>query len=160
MKSVMFSEVMYAHEVAPWLSPARPRLRLVSFALFMVLGLAGLVLLFHRLDPGTPLEFIVIPVLAGGIVPLLALMPARFEATTRFEARHLLRNLEDGLWGLGYERMPTPPGHLRYRPRQGLGARWPAKEIDVVLCEHVLSVSGPALTLHALRKCLGGEPPA
>lgn len=156
MKSVMFSEVMYAHDVAPWLSPARPRLRLLSFAAFMVLGLAGLVTLFHRLDPGAPLEFIVIPVLAGGIAPLLVMMPARFEATTRFEARHLLRTLEDGLAELGYERMPAPSGQLRYRPRQGLGARWPAKEIDVVLHEHVLSVSGPALTLHALRKCLGG----
>lgn len=156
MKSVMFSEVMYAHDVAPWLSPARPRLRLVSFALFMTLGLAGLVMLFHRLDPGAPLEFIVIPVLAGGIVPLLALMPARFEATTRFEARHLLRTLEDGLADLGYERMPAPSGHQRYRPRHGLGARWPAKEIEVVLREHLLSVSGPALALHALRKRLGG----
>lgn len=156
MKSVMFSEVMYAHEVAPWLSPARPRLRLASFALLMVLGLAGLVMLFHRLDPGAPLEFIVIPVLAGGVVPLLAFMPARFEATTRFEARHLLRTLEDGLASLGYERSQAPPGQLRYRPRQGPGARWPAKEIAVVLREHLLSVSGPALTLHALRKCLGG----
>lgn len=158
MKSVMFSEVMYAHELAPWLSPARPRLRLASFALFMVLGLTGLVLLFRRLDPTAPLEFIVIPVLAGGIIPLLAMMPARFQATTRFEARHLLRTLEDGLAGLGYERMAAAHGLLRYRPRQGLGARWPAKEIEVVLCEHELSVSGPALTLHALRKCLGGPP--
>jgi hypothetical protein len=158
MKSVTFSELIYAHEVAPWLSPARPRWRLAGFALVMVLGLAGLVVLFHELDPGTPLVYIVAPVLAGGILPLLALMPARFEVTTRFEARHLLRSLEEGLQRLGYERMAMPPGHLRYRPRQGFGANWPAKEIDVTLREHALSITGPAITLHALRKGLGGEP--
>ena len=158
MKSVSFSEVIYAHEVAPWLSPAKPRWRLAGFALLMVLGLAGLVVLFHALDPDTPLVFIVVPVLAGGILPLLALTPARFEVTTRFEARHLLHPLEDGLRGLGYERMAMPPGHLRYRPRHGLGANWPAKEIDVVVREHALSITGPALTLHALRKGLGGAP--
>jgi hypothetical protein len=158
MKSVTFSELIYAHEVAPWLSPARPRWRLAGFALVMVLGLAGLVVLFHELDPGTPLVFIVAPVLAGGILPLLALMPARFEVTTRFEARHLLHPLEEALQRLGYHRMAMPPGHLRYHPRQGLGANWPAKEIDVVLREHVLSITGPAITLYALRKGLHSGP--
>lgn len=156
MKSVSFSEVIYAHEVAPWLSPAKPRRRLAGFAVVMVLGLAGLVVLFHALDPGTPLAFIVVPVLAGGILPLLALTRARFEVTTRFEARHLLHSLEDGLNRLGYERVVMPSGHLRYRPQHGPGANWPAREIDVVLHEHVLSITGPALTLHALRKGLGG----
>jgi hypothetical protein len=158
MKSVTFSEVIYAHEVAPWLSPARPRWRLASFALVMVLGLAGLVVLLHKLDPGTPLVYIVAPVLAGGLLPLLALMPARFEVTTRFEARHLLRALEEGLQRLGYERVAMPPGHLRYRPRLGLAANWPAKEVEVVLREHVLGITGPAITLHALRKGMGGGP--
>ncbi|GAB3420309.1 hypothetical protein NX774_17215 [Massilia agilis] len=156
MKSVSFSEVVYAHEVAPWLSPHRPRRRLATFALVMVLGLAGLVVLFRKLDPTAPLAYIVIPVLAGGLLPLFALMPARFEATTRFEARHLLRTLEEGLAALGYERIPMPPGFLRYRPRGGL--RWPSRDIEVTLREHVLAITGPAITLHALRKCLGAAP--
>ncbi|GAB3432787.1 hypothetical protein NX773_14600 [Massilia solisilvae] len=156
MKSVSFSEVVYAHEVAPWLSPHRPRRRLATFALVMVLGLAGLVVLFRKLDPTAPLAYIVIPVLAGGLLPLFALMPARFEVTTRFEARHLLRALEEGLATLGYERIPMPPGFLRYRPRGGL--RWPSRDIEVTLREHVLAVTGPAITLHALRKCLGAAP--
>jgi hypothetical protein len=157
MKSVTFSEVMYAHELAPWLSPDRPRRRLASFALLLALGLVGLALLFRRLDPGAPLGFIVVPVLAGGLLPVLALMPARFEATTRFEARHLVGSLEEGLDGLDYERVAMPPGYLRYRPRGGIWMRWPSKEIDITLREHVLCITGPAITLHALRKCLGGQ---
>jgi hypothetical protein len=158
MKSVSFSEVIYAHEVVPWLSPDRPLRRLASFLLVMVLGMAALVLLFHRLDPTAPIAFVVVPVLAGGLLPLIALMPARFEVTTRFEARHLLARLEEGLDQLGYERQPMPPGYLRYRPRGGMLMRWPSKDIEVTLREHLLSITGPAITLHALRKCLSTPP--
>lgn len=155
MKSVMFSDVIYAHDVAPWLGRTRPRRRMASFALLMAGGLAGLVLLFHWLDPGAPLAFIVVPVLAGGLLPLFALMPARFEATTRFDARHLLRTLEEGLDSLGYERAAQPGDMLRYRPRSARWMRWPSKTVEVTLREHVLCIVGPAITLHALRKCLG-----
>jgi hypothetical protein len=158
MKSVTFSEVIYAHEVVPWLSPQRPLRRLASFALVMMLGMAGLVLLFHRLDPEAPIGYVVVPVIAGALLPLLALMPARFEATTRFDARHLLVTLEQGLDQLGYERQPMPPGYLCYRPRGGVLARWPSKDITVTLREHLLTVTGPAITLHALRKCLSAPP--
>jgi hypothetical protein len=154
MKSVTFSEVIYAHEVVPWLSPQRPWRRLASFALVMVLGVAGLIALFHQLDPTAPIAFVVVPVLAGALLPLLALMPARFEVTTRFEARHLLVTLEEGLDQLGYERQPMPPGYLRYRPRGSFLMRWPSKDIEVALREHLLCITGPAITLHALRKCL------
>jgi hypothetical protein len=155
MKSVMFSEVVYAHGAAPWVSPVRPRRRLLSFALLMVLGLASLVALFHRLDPGAPLALIVVPVLAGGLLPLAALMPARFEVTTRFEARHLLRAIEEGLVERGYARVDTAPGQLRYRPEGRVWMRWPATEIDIAVREHLVGITGPAATLRALRKRLG-----
>jgi hypothetical protein len=157
MKSISFSEVVYAHDVAPWLSRSRPRRRLASFALLLAAGLAGLMALFHWLDPGAPLAFIVAPVLAGGLLPLFALMPARFEVTTRFQARHLLRTLEEGLDRLGYERAAAPGEMLRYRPRSARWMGWPVKTIEVTLREHVLCISGPAITLHALRKCLGAD---
>jgi hypothetical protein len=157
MKSVTFSEVEYAHDVAPWLSPSQPRRRLFSFVLLMAAGLAGLACLFRWLDPTAPLAFIVFPVLAGGLLPLFALMPARFEVTTRFEARHLMRTLDDGLSGLGYEPVAMPPGLLRYRPRSARWLRWPSKEIDITLREHMLCISGPAIAVHALRKCLGAH---
>jgi hypothetical protein len=158
MKSVTFSQVMYAHGPAPAPSANRPRRRLLSFALLMVLGLASLVALFHRLDPGAPLALIVVPVLAGGLLPLVALMPARFEVSTRFEAHHLLQSIEESLAERGYERIPMPPGQLRYRPKGGLLARWPAREIDLTLRAHLLCITGPAATLRALRKCLGAQP--
>jgi hypothetical protein len=155
MKSVTFSEVVYAHDAAPWLGRMRPRRRLVSFALLMAAGLACLVLLFHALDPAAPLAFIVAPVLAGGLLPLCALMPARFEVTTRFEARHLLRTVEEGLDSLGYERAAQAGDAVCYRSRHAGWMRWPSKTVEVTLREHMLCIAGPASTLRAVRKTLG-----
>jgi hypothetical protein len=157
MKSVTFSEVVYAHDAAPWLGRMRPRRRLVSFALLMSAGLGCLVLLFHALDPTAPLAFVVAPVLAGGLLPLFVLMPARFEVTTRFEARHLLRTLEAGLESLGYERAAQAGDAVCYRSRNAGWMRWPSKTVEVTLREHMLCIAGPAITLRAVRKTLGAE---
>lgn len=153
MKSVSFSEIVYANDLIRWPRPRPGWRRLASFALWMLLGLATLVALFHLFDPAAPLAYIVIPVAAGGLMPVYLLMPARFEVSTRFEARHLVKNLEEGLAGLGYERVACAPGVIRYRPRAPW-MRWPLKHIAVAVRPHAIDIAGPAPTLRALQKAL------
>jgi hypothetical protein len=118
------------------------------FALTLALGLPALIFAFHQLDPGAPLPFIVLPVLAGGVAPMLALRPGRFEVSTRFDAQHLVRTLETTLGGLGFERVGQRAGTVRYRTQ---GARWMEKEIAVTVRAHSIEVSGPVPALRALQ---------
>jgi hypothetical protein len=142
MKSVTFSEVLPA-------GPAGPvRSGVTWFALTLALGLPALMFAFHQLDPGAPLPFIVLPVLAGGVAPMLALRPGRFEVSTRFEAQHLVRSLETTLGELGFERVGQRAGTVHYRTQ---GARWLEKEIAVTVRAHSIEVSGPVPALRALQ---------
>jgi len=153
MKSVSFSEIVYANDLMRWPHPGQGWRRLLSFTLLMALGLATLVALLHLAYPAAPLAYIVVPVVAGGLMPVYFLMPARFEVTTRFEARHLVINLEEGLARFGYEKVGSHPGVMRYRPR-ALLMRWHLKDIAVAVRPHAIDITGPALTLRALQKAL------
>lgn len=149
MKSVSFSEVVYTNGLArPVRAPAgRGRW---PFWLVLGAGLLGIVLSMRWLDPAAPLAAIVLPVLAGGLLPVWAFMPARFEATTRFEARHLVSTVDQALVALGYQNLGGPGDALLYRKRSyGL---W--REVSVSVRPHVLDIAGPAITLRALQKAL------
>lgn len=152
MKSVSFSEVVYANDIVRTRHAATPG-RLWPFWLFLGGGLLAIVLLMRLADPGAPLAWIALPALAGGLLPVWALMPARFEASTRFEARHLVTTVEEALRALGYESVGGAPDALRYRKLR----RWPggpAREVSVSVRPHVLDIAGPAITLRALQKAL------
>lgn len=153
MKSVSFSEVVYASEAAH--APQAPGARrLWPFWLFLGSAMAAIVLFMHWLDPGAPLAYIVLPVLAGGLLPVWALIPARFEAATRFEARHLVNAVEEALLGLGYERVPGAPDVLLYRSRKTGVSPWPRRQVSVSVRAHALDIAGPAMTLRALQQSL------
>ena len=51
----------------------RARRQLCRYLLTLSLGLPAIALLMHLLDPGAPLAFIVVPVVAGGVLPVLLL---------------------------------------------------------------------------------------
>jgi hypothetical protein len=154
MKSVSFSEIVYTRDIVRWPHPRQGWGRLASFALVMVLGLAALAALFHLMDPTAPLVYVVVPVVAGGILPIYLFMPARFEVTTRFEARHLLGTLDQGLAARGYERVAETPELVRYLPRSARPVRLPLEEITVTVRPHAVDIAGPAITLRALQKVL------
>lgn len=153
MKSVSFSEVVYANDLVRTRQPSTWR-RLLPFWLLLGAGLLAIAVLMRMLDPDAPLAYIVLPVLAGGLLPVWALMPARFEATTRFEARHLVNTVEEALLALGYESVAGGPDALLYRARGGTWLRWPVREVSVTVRPHVLDIAGPAITLRALQKAL------
>ncbi|MGZ5203030.1 MAG: hypothetical protein ACXWC4_24970 [Telluria sp.] len=146
MKSVTFSDIERAPEQArrrpSSLGLPQPAARLV---LTLALGLPALMVAFHQFDPGAPLAYIVLPILAGGLMPMAAqMMTGRFEVTTRFDACHLVVTLDEALGRLGYAPAERIPGAVRYRARGG-------KEIAVTVREHALEVTGPVRALRALR---------
>jgi hypothetical protein len=114
-------------------------------ALTLALGLSALMFGFRQVDPGAPLAYIVVPVLAGGLLPMMTMMPGRFEVTTRFDACHLVVTLDEALGQLGYTPAERAPGAVRYRARGG-------KEIAVTVRAHALEVTGPVPALRALRR--------
>jgi hypothetical protein len=146
MKSVTFSDIERAPEqVRSRSSTLGSPQRTAWLMLTLALGLPVLMLAFHSFDPDAPLAYIVLPIMAGGALPMAAqMMTGRFEVTTRFDACHLVVTLDDALARLGYAPAERLPGAVRYRARGG-------KEIAVIVHEHALEVTGPVKALRALR---------
>jgi hypothetical protein len=145
MKSVTFSDIERVPEQARRTSPLGSPQRLALLVLTLALGLSALMIAFRQVDPGAPLAYIVVPVLAGGLLPMMTMMPGRFEVTTRFDACHLVVTLDEALGQLGYAPAERAPGAVRYRARGG-------KEIAVTVRAHALEVTGPVPALRALRR--------
>lgn len=152
MQSVTFSEIVRVAEQPRVLSTLRAGPGLAALVLTLVLGLPALVLVFHLMDPGAPLAFIVLPVLAGALVPLMAALPGRLEVTTRFYACHLVGTLDDALAQLGYEPATRAPGTLRYRARTVPWSVRHRSDIAVTVRDHALELTGPVPALRALRQ--------
>jgi hypothetical protein len=147
MKSVTFSDIERAPEQARRrpLSLGAPQ-RAAWLGLTLALGLPALMFAFHVFDPHAPLAYIVVPILAGGLMPMAAqMMTGRFEVMTRFDACHLVVTMDEALARLGYAPAERLPGAVRYRARGG-------KEIAVTVREHALEVTGPVKALRALRE--------
>jgi hypothetical protein len=145
MKSVTFSDIERIPEQMRRSSPLGLPQRTVLLGMTLVLGLGALMFAFHVFDPAAPLAYIVLPILAGGLLPMAHMMPGRFEVTTRFEACHLVCTLDEALGRLGYAPAERAPGAVRYRTRGG-------KEIAVAVHAHALEVTGPVPVLRALRR--------
>ena len=151
MKSVTFSEIVRIRE-RPWFLARQGTWRqLLPWALTLLLGLPVLVLALHFIDPGTPLPFIVLPAVAGALMPVAMMGPGRFEMNTRFDAHHMLGTLDEALVSLGYRRTVSDPDHLSYfRPRPWLSAR--DGSIKVAVSPHALQVMGPVGSLRLLQQ--------
>jgi hypothetical protein len=145
MKSVTFSDIERVPEQARSRSPSGVPQRVMVLAATLALGLPALMFAFHVFDPAAPLAYIVLPVLAGGLLPMAHMMHGRFEVMTRFEACHLVCTLDEALGRLGYAPAERAPGAVRYRARGG-------KEIAVTVRAHALEVTGPVPALRALRR--------
>jgi hypothetical protein len=145
MKSVTFSDIERIPELARRPAVLVSPQRALLLGLTLALGLPAMMFGFHLLDPAAPLAYIVLPILAGGLLPIAAMMPGRFEVMTRFEACHLVCTLDDALGRLGYAPAERAPGVMRYRARGG-------KEIVVTVRAHALEVTGPMPALRALRR--------
>jgi hypothetical protein len=152
MKSVMFSDIERARRQARFPSPLLSACGLTPLATTLALGLPALMIAFHLLDPATPLGYIVVPVLLGGLLPLARVLPGHLQVTTRFDACHLVGTIDDALDKLGYTQDGRAPGLLHYRARAERWPQWQHKDIAVTVRAHALEVTGPVTALRALRR--------
>jgi hypothetical protein len=156
MKSVTLSEVVRAHEPYRFLCPIQSWSQFVSLMLMLAVGLPLIAVLFMLLDPGAPPLMIVVPVLVGGLAPVFAALPARFDVATRFHARHFVQRLDETIASLGYVPREALPGQRRIYVRQEALLRWKENEIAVTLSDHAIAISGPVFTLRLLQQRLAG----
>jgi hypothetical protein len=152
MKSVTISEVVRMNEQAPLGTTSTRQLAL--FGLAIAAGLPGLVIGFHLLDPAAPLTYVVGPIIAGGLLPLLAAGPGRFQVNTRFDASHLVGTLDNTLGAMGYSEAQRTPGAVRYRVGHPGLLPWKRADIAVTIREHSVEIVGPFNTLRALQRQL------
>ena len=152
MKSVTFSDIERARNEARFLSTLLSLRGATLAALMLALGLPALMIAFHLLDPSAPLGYIVGPVLLGGLLPTMQLLPGRLQVTTRFDACHLVGTLDDAMDKLGYTQAGRAPGTVHYRARAERWPQWQHKEIAVTVRAHALEVTGPVTALRALRR--------
>jgi hypothetical protein len=152
VKSVTLSEIVRAHDPSRFLNPVQSWRQLASLALALAIGLPLIAALFHLLDPSAPLPFIVVPVVLGGLAPVFAVLPARFEVATRFQARHFIRTLDETLGTLGYVPVDNQRDTVCYRSQHPGWLRWKENEIRVTIREHAIEITGPIAPLRSLKR--------
>jgi hypothetical protein len=152
MKSVTMSEVVRAHDRARLLFPIQSWRQLGALAVTLALGLPAIMFAVHQLDPAAPFAYIVIPVLAGGLLPVFAVLPGRLEVRTRFDAQHLVGTLDDTLDTLGYAQAGVHAGAVRYRARKPGWFSSREQDIAVTLRDRRIEIVGPIATLRALQR--------
>lgn len=152
MKSVTMSEVVRAPDRARPPLQVKSWRELISLALGLGSGLVAIMYAVHLLNPDAPLAYIVIPALVGGLLPVFATRPGRFEVNTRFDAQHLLGTLDTTLEALGYTLAARDAGTVRYRARTPawLGGR--RQDIAITLRERRVEIVGPIATLRRLQR--------
>lgn len=156
MKNVTLSAVVRNHARRQLLCPIRTWRQLCRYIFTLALGLPVIATLIHLFDPAAPLTYIVVPVVAGGLLPAFLLLPGRFEVNTRFQAHHLLGTLDESLAQLGYVKTVEDAASVRYRPRQRRRpwASDTAADIAITFRPHAADIAGPLCTLRALQRRL------
>jgi hypothetical protein len=114
MKSVTFSEIVRVRERPGFLRRIDTWRQSLPWALTLLGGLPLLVLAQHVIDPDTPLPYLVLPAIVGGLLPVWMLGPGRFEMRTRFDAHYMISTLDEALGALGYRRTATDSTSIRY----------------------------------------------
>jgi hypothetical protein len=150
MNNVTFSEIERVRERPGFLQRLDTWRQSLPWALTLLAGLPVLVLVLHLIDPDTPMPFLVLPAIIGGLLPICMLGPGRFEMRTRFDVHHMIDTLDEALKTLGYRRTAADSTSICYfRPRPWL--RGQEGTINVAVREHVLEIVGPVGSLRLLQ---------
>lgn len=156
MKSVSLSQVVRSHDSVRYFCPIQSWNQFRSLALTLTIGLTCIALLSMALDPTAPVAYIVVPVLLGGVAPVFAALPGKFEVVTRFHAHHFLKTLDEAIVSMGYTPAQSATERTRhYRRKTGL-FHWKENAIALTVTEHAITVGGPIFTLRMLQQKLTG----
>ena len=109
----------------------------------------------HRRASGAPLAYIVIPVLLGGLAPVFAALPGRFQVHTRFHAQHFVKTLDEAIRAMGYHRAESVDGQSCYQPQARI-VHWKENAIAIKVSDHAIVVVGPVFVLRMLQQRLTG----
>ena len=154
MKSVSLSQVVRSHDGFRFFFPLQSWRQFLSLAATLSVGLACIALLFMAIDPSAPLGYIIVPILLGGLAPVFAALPGRFEVATRFHAHYFLKTLDQTIVSMGYRaELPAAGRSRRYSRSAGL-FNWKEHAIDVTMGEHAITIDGPIFTLRMLQRKL------
>lgn len=154
MKSVSLSQVVRSNESYRALGPVQSWRDTLSLALTLVIGLTLIAALFMAYDPSTPVAFILVPVLVGGMVPVFAALPAKFEVFTRFHAHHFIKTLDETILAMGYKPAESPIECTRVYCRKPTLLHMQGNPIAITVHEHAILVGGPFATLRMLQQKL------
>lgn len=153
MKSVSMSQVVRSHDPIRFLCPFQSWSQLVSLGFTLALGLTFIAMLCMAIDPSAPVAYIVIPVLVGGLAPVFAALPGRFQVNTRFHAQYFVKTLDKAILSMGYSRNEPAEGCTWYQPQARL-VRWKENAIEVSVSDHAIEVTGPVFVLRMLQQRL------
>lgn len=154
MKSVSLSQVVRSHDSFRFFCPLQSWSQFLSLAVTLGAGLACIALLFMAIDPTAPVAYIVVPVLLGGLAPVFAALPGKFEVITRFHAQYFLKTLDQAIVSMGYSaELPAAGRTRRYSRAKGL-FNWKENAIAVTVTEHAITVEGPIFSLRMLQQKL------
>lgn len=153
MHAIVFSAIVRA----PRHACAQPRTarwgHAMPWLLTLVAGLPLLIGILHLISPDTPLVYLVVPALAGALVPATVLGPGQFILESRPAGNHqhtTISLLDAALRGMGYRRASSSSLCLRYlRTRPWLHQQEGA--ITVTIHERMLNISGPIGCLRLLQ---------
>ena len=151
MKSVSLTQVVRSHDSYRYLCPIQSWGQFLSLALTLTIGLGFIAMLFMAFDPTAPVAYVVVPVLLGGMAPVFAALPARFEVFTRFQAQHFLKTLDQAIRSMGYQPAASNAGRTRHYSRQAGLFRWKENAIAVTVTEHTITVGGPIFAMRMLQ---------
>lgn len=153
MKSVSMSQVVRAHDAIRFLCPIQSWSQLLSLGFTLVVGLTFIAMVCMAIDPTAPVAYIAVPVLVGGLAPVFAALPGRFQVNTRFHAQHFVKTLDEAILSMGYSPVKSVDGRTRYQPH-ARPFRWKENAIEVSVREHAIVVGGPVFALRTLQQRL------
>ncbi|MES2758350.1 MAG: hypothetical protein V4693_13330 [Pseudomonadota bacterium] len=153
MKSVSMSQVVRAHDPIRFLCPIQSWRQLLSLGFTLVVGLTFIAMVCMAIDPSAPVAYILVPVLVGGLAPVFAALPARFQVNTRFHAQYFVKTLDEAILSMGYSATQAADGRTSYQPQARL-FRWKENAIEVSVRDHAIVVGGPVFALRMLQQRL------
>ncbi len=154
MKSVSLSQVVRSNESYRALGPVQSWRETLSLALTLAVGLTLIAALFIAYDPSAPVGYILVPVLLGGMVPVFAALPAKFEVFTRFHAHHFIKTLDETILAMGYTPAESQAECTRIYCRKPTLFHMQGNAIAITVHEHAILIGGPFATLRMLQQKL------
>jgi hypothetical protein len=150
---VTISMVKRTHAVLMYLWPFQSLRAVLHSVVVVTVGLSILELVMYLLAPKA-----MVAALIGWIIFYLVrfvytLLPARLTLVSLGQARHVVSDVQDLLIMLGYvaSEQPPMPGRFRFRSKHSPFWRWREQEVELLVSEHELVVTGPVTSLYWVR---------